>query len=203
MTTPNIDVDVLPEKAEREETAYRVGGTVTWTQVAGQNRRLWDRIDGQWTLPMNSDMVDFTLRKLVAVCNAEDCVHTAILEEGVQGHINRCRQAFIDHGGAALAPARLGNGDDGERCTSCGQTFAFRKQQGQQHLWLIRHEGPRHQAAAPVLVQRFSLEPSELVIGRPHMGAIGTIARPDASPVEGSPRPASTKRRRGRRGGHR
>lgn len=183
----------------REATAQRQGATVAWERDEGESIRLWDIIDGAWTKPLDASISrSVYIRLMTFKCSA--CKFTAVNQQAVDSHRRSTPTQVEAHKDAKLTPWSEGS-RFGTTCTACGVQFAARKVQGQQHLdRLSPAVAEAHKGSRTLYIRRYNLEPVELPES---VGDTNGRGESEDIQAERSPRQASGKRRRGRRGGRR
>lgn len=129
------------------------------TRVASEpevKMRLWDAVDGTWTVPIPEYNVRLHLREVVFKCSA--CNYTSIREGEVASHVRFMRERSQEHIRAKLIPMLQGGREMSEQCTGCNNGFQLRKQQGKRHLADSVEAGRVHSGAVnEVTMHRFSV----------------------------------------------
>ena len=145
-----------------DETYRRVwdtpeGGIAQRLSDESQTNRLWDNVDGAWTLPLPQATIPLYLHKVIFRCTA--CTFTGLGGDAVLKHLKAIGQNAEEHEGATLLPQIQQDGRVGLYCTGCGVLFSGRKGQGKKHLENVHQAVPLHEGARSVQMHRFSLVP--------------------------------------------
>ncbi len=154
--------------------------------------RLYDRVDGTWTLPLSEEKAhEMYLKVVVYKCSA--CNWTSIWDNELDAHVATEKAIVGSHERATVEPVSTGAGP-GFRCTACGTTKVT---DGRARLHIrsrITQEGISHENVQLLLVRRFALEESAIDI------ETASISGPVASQVLRSeePRPRRRRHRRSR-----
>jgi hypothetical protein len=172
--------------------------------------RIWDCLDQTWTSPIVRVRVfDQYLNKRTVKCSA--CRYTTFvnharqgngaqmvgtLKDQLAGHIQNVQKLAQDHVDAEVGETVMNNGQSSQICTGCGLTLPFGKVL--RHIVDIRAESADHQRVEALLLNRFTLEPSEPTIFFREVVVDG----PDVRQVALSTPPREGRRRRRRRGGN-
>jgi len=153
--------------------------------------RLWDNVDLCWTEVPVLNYKSYLL-KLVAKCSA--CRESYMKRGFVAEHIRQTAERYERHQGAKVS-FETRNNESVQVCSGCGEAFRSAKNAGGRHVEAMLAAGPTHKGATEVVIQRFSLAPSESTAP-----ATSAAVEPSASQVEQKKRKRSRKRNRNRGG---
>lgn len=169
-------LQVPPSHRERLGIANQSGREMTEFEHGdgALKTRLWDTIDGSWTTPLPTEMVQvYYLRKLVELCTIDGCKYTSVYPGGVASHIRVQIEQAEFHKEASLTSMLTAEGIVMKTCSGCEQSFKGRKHQGEIHLKQMTEAAPLHSHATTVIVNRFALgPPSEPASPNGHAGPV-------------------------------
>jgi hypothetical protein len=165
------------------------------TQNSGPTSRirLYDRVDGTWTAPMDRNFAfQDHLKKVVWKCTA--CTYTSVYDGQEEVHRTQVMQRARNHENARLDDERSPHGDPTIRCSGCGAVFRqARRHLAEAHIEEAVRMALVHKNAGQVLIHRFGLEDSAVeVLARTN----GHESTPDPVVNQGERRRSRRKRSR-------
>lgn len=132
------------------------------TQDGAPSRvRIWDKVDGTWTRPLDeSHVFKYYLKKAVSKCSA--CSFADLRLGSVESHLERVEEQLLIHREATIENRTVEDGKVVLACTGCAQTFSARPGDAYSHILAVEEAAQVHQGATSQVIRRFSLEPVEL-----------------------------------------
>ena len=158
LLNPQTTAEEEISDASVEDLAVKRGSVLTGSREGPQRVRMYDLVDGTWTVPMEAGAVHgHYLKKYVSKCSACGFATMKPSFDGVERHIKKVAEDYRLHKGAKVVRQDSEHGVV-ERCSSCGQRWIVRPGRGQQHIDSAVQAGPLHKDARGMITLRYSLE---------------------------------------------